>query len=271
MKRILFILFPLLLLTSCEEVISVDLDTQAPRLVIDGYMRWVKGTAGNEQSIRLSTTAGFYESTVPAVSGASVIVTDTDGNVFTFLEDGTTGIYRCFNFIPQLEMQYTLTVTVNGQVYTAVETMKPAPEITDITQESDGGFTGDEIEVRAFFTDNAATDDFYLYRFKTDYNAIPLFEAIEDRFINGNLFFALFSDADLSAGDQLQIDICGISERYYNYMNILTGVAGSNSGSPFSTPPATVRGNLLNTTDESNFALGYFAASEVETATYTVQ
>lgn len=271
MRKIFLLLILALTLGSCEEVINVDLDTQQPRLVIDAYLKWFKDTPGNEQFIRLSMTGAYYTETVPPVSGATVFVTDTAGNTFTFTEDGTSGYYRCNDFIPVLNMEYFLTVMVDGQTYTASEIMKPAPDITNVTQESNGGFTGDQIEVRAFFTDNGLTDDYYLFRFKTNYNAIPQYDVIEDRFINGNEIFALYSDEDLSAGDNINVQIAGISTRYYNYMNILTGIAGSNGGSPFSTPPATVRGNLLNTTNESNFALGYFAVSEIDSINYVVQ
>jgi hypothetical protein len=54
-------------------------------------------------------------------------------------------------------------------------------------------------------------------------------------------------------------------------MNILLDVAGSNGGSPFATPPATVRGNIINQTNNDNFALGYFQLSEMDTKNYVVQ
>jgi hypothetical protein len=273
MKNILLFLWAISIVffTGCEEVINVDLETQQPRLVIDAYIKWYKDSPGNEQVIRLSLTGPYYNNSVPAVSGALVVVTDENGDIFNFTEDGTTGLYRCTNFNPMLNSSYTLTVSVNGETYTANEIMKPAPDITNISQEADGGFTGDQIEVRAFFTDNGATDDYYLFRFKTNYNVIPVYDVIEDRFINGNQIFALFSDENLSVGSNVNIQVAGISERYHNYMNVLTGIAGSNSGSPFSTPPATVRGNVVNATNEANFALGYFALSQVDSVSYIVQ
>ena len=40
-----------LFLTGCEDVISVDLDTAPPKLVIDASIDWVKNTAGNEREV----------------------------------------------------------------------------------------------------------------------------------------------------------------------------------------------------------------------------
>ena len=76
---------------------------------------------------------------------------------------------------------------------------------------------------------------------------------------------------DLKTGDSIQLQLNGISQRYYNYMNILLSISGSNGGSPFQTPPATVRGNVINQTNFDNFALGYFSVSETDQQTYIVQ
>ena len=65
---ILFSLF------SCEDVVDIDLTTAAPRLVIDASIKWQKGTLGNVQTIKLTTTTGFYSTTIPTVSGATVLL-----------------------------------------------------------------------------------------------------------------------------------------------------------------------------------------------------
>ena len=63
----------------------------------------------------------------------------------------------------------------------------------------------------------------------------------------------------------------GISQQYYNYMNILIDNTGSNSGGPFQSPPATVRGNIKNITNPENYALGYFALGETDLRRYVIQ
>ena len=75
MKKIHYItlLFLGLLLTGCEEVVTVDLDTMEPKLVIDARIDWVKGTDGSQQTIRLTKTAGYYDETVPPATGQDSI------------------------------------------------------------------------------------------------------------------------------------------------------------------------------------------------------
>lgn len=256
----------------CEKVVDVDLDTAAPKLVVDASIQWIKGTSGNEQKITLTTTAAYYAPTVPAVSGATVFITNSSNVIFNFTESGTSGEYVCNDFQPVIGESYTLTVIHNDQTYTATETLTAVPNIeNNIEQNNEGGFTGDEIEVKFFYQDNGLEDNFYLIGFQPNDKPFPDYDVLDDRFFQGNLMFGLYSDEDLNSGDVLNIKLSGISRQYYNYMNVLLAIAGSNGGSPFQSPPATVRGNIINTSNETNFALGYFTLSEVATANYTVQ
>ena len=116
-----------LLLVACEDVIEVDLDTATPRLVIDASIDWVKNTLGNEQKIILSNTTGYYSNDFPTVSGANITVTNTTGTVFDFIEASVTGEYICTNFEPIIGETYTLSIQLNGETYTATETLIANP------------------------------------------------------------------------------------------------------------------------------------------------
>lgn len=261
----------LLSLVSCEDVIEVDLETSAPKLVIDATIKWEKGTLGNQQSIFLTTTSGFYESDVPKVSGATVFITNEDNTVFNFTEIPNTGEYLCNAFVPEINKTYTLTVLLNGETYTASETLIAAPEIDTIEQNNEGGFTGDQIEVKFFYDDTPLIDNYYLIQFNTSFTSLPEYDVIRDEFFQGNQMFGLYTNEDMETGNEVTFTLHGISETYYNYMNVLLGVAGNNGGSPFQTPPATVRGNIINQTNFENYALGFFRLSEIDKMTYTVQ
>ena len=103
-----FILVIGLFLFGCEEVVDVDLNNSEPKLVIDASIKWEKGTPGNEQSIKITTTADYFNNVVPVVNGAIVKITDSNNTVFNFLEDGASGIYKCTNFNHVLNGVYTL-------------------------------------------------------------------------------------------------------------------------------------------------------------------
>lgn len=266
--HLIFLVILTALISSCEKVIDVDLNTLAPKLVIDASIKWQKGTLGNQQTINLSTTTSYYSSQIPTVSGATIFITDAANNVFNFIETAGTGSYNCTNFTPVLNRNYVLTVFLNGETYTATETLKPVPSIEFIEQKNNAGFSGKDIEIKAFYTDNGATNDYYLFKFKPSYTAIPIYFLQEDRNFQGNQIFGLYRSDKLKPGQNFDVTLSGISKQYYNYMRILVSIAGNSSGSPFQSPSATVRGNIINTTTEANYPLGYFSLSEQDSRNY---
>lgn len=273
MNNIQYILitFAAIFLTSCEKEIYVTLDVAAPKLVIDASIKWRKGNAGNKQQIKLSTTFDYYSTIAPTISGATVFIQDSNNNTFNFTETDTLGNYNCSDFIPVLNQNYTLTVQYENQVYTASETLKHVPAIDKIEQKNDSGFSGNDIQVKAFYTDNGATKDFYLFRFQASDKTIPSYQVFKDEFFQGNQIYGIYEDKDLKTGQDLDITIMAISEPYFNYMSILLSLAGNTNGSPFQSPPATLRGNIKNTTNEKNYPLGYFSLSETDYRNYLLQ
>lgn len=273
MKNIKIILafIGLILVSGCEKVVDIDLNTMEPKLVIDAAIKWQKGTVGNVQTIKLSTTNSYYDNQIPTVSGATVFITDANNNVFNFVESNVAGSYVCSNFTPVLNRNYTLTVNSNGSTYTATETLKPVPQIDRIEQINNTGFTGNVIEIKTYYTDNGTTQDYYLFKFKPTYTAIPIYFAQEDISFQGNQIFGLYRNDKLEPGQNFEVTLSGISRQYYNYMRILISIAGNNSGgSPFQSPAATVRGNIINTTNDANYPLGYFSLSEQDYRNYIV-
>lgn len=255
-------------LTSCEDTVDIDLDTDEPRLVIDAGIAWIKGTDGSRQTVKLSTTTDYYTADIPPVSNAVVSIANSNGTRFDFEETPGTGIYVCTDFIPAIGETYELTVTVNEQTYTASEQLMSVPEITRIEQDSEAGFEGDEIEVTFYYQDNGEEDNHYMARFDADVLVRPEYDIEDDKFTQGNEMNESFSHEDLEVGDSIGISLNGISERFDNYMSLILEAA---DGGPFGTPPANVRGNIINTTDEADYAYGYFRLSEVDTTLYVVE
>ena len=268
----IFVLIVAAAMTSCEDVVHVDLDTAAPRLVVNGSLQWLKGTAGNEQKINLTTTTGYYDTTIPTVSGASVFVTNSDNVTFNFTEEvANSGTYVCHNFVPEIDKTYVLTVILNGETYTATETLKSVSPITSVQQYEEGGFSGTDIEIKTFFNDPGNADNYYMVKYKASINAIPYYEVIDDEFFQGNEFFGYYTNEDIAAGNTLGITFYGISKRYFEYMNKLILIAEGSGGGPFGTAPAKIHGNIVNQTHPENYAFGYFSLSETDTRNYTIQ
>lgn len=270
MKKLVSIIL-LCLLFTCEEVVDVDLNNAPPRLVIDASINWFKNTTGNEQRIKLSLSAPYFNDSVPPANGAQVEINDSNSNTFLFTENGLTGVYTNDNFIPIVNERYTLTIVYEGETYVANEIFKSVVPIDYVEQNDEGGFAGDETELKAFYNDPIDEENYYFFEFLSDIPEIPTLEVYEDEFTNGNQIFGFYTEEDLSSGDIVTIRNYGISERFYNFMFVLLQQNSEDGGGPFETQPATVRGNCINQTNSENFPLGYFRLSEVAELVYVVE
>jgi len=269
--NILSIVMVFLLLNSCEDVVDVNLNEAEPRLVIEASINWYKNTDGNTQSIKLSLSAPFFNENTPPANDAVIQITDTNYNVFNFVEDANSGIYRNSNFLPVINETYTLTINYDGETYTATETLKSVASIDYVEQNNDSGFTGEDVELKAYYTDPIDEENYYFFEFISDIPLIPTLAVYEDRFTNGNQIFGYYTEEDLEPGDEVTIRNYGVSKRFYDFMFILLQQGSDESGGPFETQPATVRGNCINETNPDNYPFGYFRLSEVDELIYTIQ
>lgn len=262
-------------ISSCEDVVDVDLDTAPPKLVIDASIKWEKGTTGEIQKINLTTTTDFYSSSVPPATGAAVTVTNTSLSTpvtFQFVENGQTGEYVCSNFNPIINNEYSLTIIYKGVTYTSKSKLMPTPIIASTEQSVKPGIEGKDVyEIKFYWQDNGEEDNFYLVGAKNTNIVYPEYGVLSDEFYQGNSMFAFYRDDELEKGDKIQFSLQGITEQYNNYMNKLLNIAGTDGGNPFATPPATVRGNIVNQTNPDDYPLGFFHLSEIDSDSYTIQ
>lgn len=270
--KIIGMLTTCLFFTGCaEEVITVDLETAPPKLVIDASIDWVKNTVGNQQKIILSTSTGYYNAEFPTVSGANISISNSQNTSFVFTETSNSGVYICTNFNPVIGETYTLTVLLNGETYKATEVLMATAEIEgDIIQNSTGGVTGDEMEIQFSFNDDGNQDDFYMTGIKSTRIAYPEYNLESDERYQGKKMVQFYSNKDLKQGDEMEIKLYGVSKRFFNYFKKII-LATGNDDSPFSTTPTAVRGNIVNQTNSTNFPYGYFRLSEVEVKNYTIK
>lgn len=270
MRKLAILLLTIICFTSCEKVIDIGLNTGEPKLVVEASIRWYEGTDGSQQQVRLSTTTDYFASEVPAVTDATVIITNSSGQTFTFLQNDVPGTYICTDFIPVINENYTLTIFYDSETYTATASLLDTPTFIRSEQKEDSGPFGNETEVKFFFNDIVNETNHYFLRIDDPYKVIPEYGVLEDRFFENNEMFGLYYSEDLQPGDTLKCTINGVTKNYYNYMNILLAQTGSNMG-PFSTPTSTVRGNVVNQTNFNNFPLGFFRLSKTSVKEHIVQ
>ncbi len=256
------------LLWSCEDVVDIDVPTSEPRLVVDALLGFNDAIATpiTIGQVVLTLSAPFFDEQVPVVEGATVQLIDNfTGEVFP-LEEGDPGVFD--QGFPDLEFErdYTLEIFYNGERYEATEQLVRVGTIDAIEQGDGFLFDEDEeTEVIITFSDVPDERNFYLFSFGFDN-----FLATDDEFYqNSSLTFSYFYE-DVNPGDRFTIILLGIDQRFSTYVDIVLTQSEGSAG-PFATPPANVRGNIINTTNPDNFAFGYFSISEFDAVPLVIE
>ncbi|MBQ4914570.1 DUF4249 family protein [Maribacter sp. MMG018] len=274
-QRITYLCLSIMIL-SCETDVTNDIDLKQspPKLIINGGLERNSKSPLKSQQFQLTTTNDFLSKDPnPFVSDAQVSVTDgTTNYIFDYSGDG---IYINDELEPTTGSTYTVTIKWNGEVYEGSDTLNEvAPfdrffaEFQEETVFSDEGYT-----LKCDTTDPANVDNYYYYRvyrngefvIKPDPGNSQILITSDEFFdgqkrigaeINGEVTFKV---GDVATGQQL-----AISEGYFDYLFELftqTGNTGiSFGGNP---PPATIRSNVINMTNPSNRAVGYFYTVDV--------
>ncbi|WP_299151451.1 DUF4249 family protein [uncultured Dokdonia sp.] len=296
MRYITLLIALLLVFTSCEDVIDVDLNDEDPRLIVDALIRIDTTQQLTAANIKVSLSSSFFGEIQPAeVENMFIQKSDESGFVPYEAVPGEPGVYRPFattvspvtdNKIVTSwltsESEYLFFVTHQGQDYFARTTFAPSVPIDTVEQGDGGLFDEDDKEVIIAFTDIPEQENYYLI--DLDFNE---YLPTEDRFYPGQQFeFSYFYDAEdtpLNPGDTVDISILGANEQFYDYMNGLLEQSEQGDNGPFQTPTATVRGNILNITDIDNidqfdnlnrpdaFILGYFSLSQQFSASLIIE
>ena len=275
----LTILLFVLVFTSCEDVIDVDVQEATTRLVIEASLDWEKGTTGNNQTIKLSKSTPYFDAnTNVSVTNASVKVTNNNSAEEFVFTHQSNGLYTTTQFVPVINDSYTLEVIYDGETFTANETLTPVTDITEITQSIEDGFEDDVLEFNVIFTDPEDEENYYLFKTQRRGDLLPELEDGDDEFVNGNeitWWFEKQEDEDTDKieeykpGDIVDISFFGISEAYFNYIRIL--IEQSEGAGLFSSTPVPLRGNCVNITTPGNYAYGYFRVTQVVKTSYTFQ
>jgi hypothetical protein len=254
--RNIILLFVFFLFIGCEEIIQVDLDNSEPKIVIEATI----SNNSNDNLVIITRSTDFYNpSEYEPVNGANIVVSDGDGNSYSFMEI-ESGRYINTELIPQVGITYNMTVETGNEVYTAFSAMQEPIILDSITVVGEKTPFRDELfyEYNAYFQDNPGQEDYA--RFKVYINGVMqtgIFR-YDDRLTDGNYIdfnrFFFEPKEDIVPGDTVTIEMLTIDKITFEYFDTLRRVIASGRGPFGSTSPS----NPI--TNWSNNALGYFSA-----------
>ncbi|MCK9167194.1 MAG: DUF4249 domain-containing protein [Bacteroidales bacterium] len=247
----LFILFFLaVFVTSCEEVIMLDLNTTAPQVVIEAI--WDGSDSVLE--VTCSRTVNFYDDTLfNPITDARIVLNDPGKGVVPIEQTGP-GVYQLEGYTPLPGAFYSLEVEMDAVIYTALA-MAPYPvSIADVVI-LPVDIQGPPPEIK-FFTINTGWFDppgtKNLYRLRTYYNGVTeagSYTLLTDVNRDGELLYNVLLMNGLNVGDSIRLELLSIDQEMYDYYLQVTDIqsAGFSSAAPYNPT-----GNF------SNNALGYF-------------
>ncbi|UEG51979.1 DUF4249 domain-containing protein [Mucilaginibacter daejeonensis] len=265
--NLIYLITAVVLFTSCEKVIDVQVNTSASQLVIEGNITNVRET----QRIKVSRSVNYTETNnFPAVTGAKVVVKDNVGNTWNFTHAGL-GVYTFGPVRGIAGRTYNMTVTTNdNNTYTASSTM-PAQVMVDslsFTTLTFGGRTRKHVAVH--YTDPRGVANYYRYILYRNGIASKSIFVESDRLTDGNkikdeLFPAGADDEDdqeLETGDEATVEAQCIDKYVFNFFFTLRQQkrGGPGGGVTPGNPPSNI----------SNGALGYFSAHTYQAIKITV-
>ena len=263
--RLLKLIILIIIFHSCEKVIDIETEFDDKRLVIDASISKHRDSIDGIASVKLSETIPYFSDQESIVKNASVKI-KTNQIVYNLVYNNDKKEYS--SIIENINKEeFVLSIIRNENTYTSSEKLITTPKIKSVIFGDRKSLNKDEVELRVTFIDPPEKGNYYLWKFgpkkSGKYDYLPAL----DKYINGNEFtFSFFIDKTeyLQNSDFINIEINGISENYYNYLNILTSQAGAQNGRPFSTSSSIIRGNISNLVSEEKFPLGYFRVYEFD-------
>lgn len=264
---------------ACTRVVDLDLVESRRQLVVEARLE--SGTF--VQQIRLSTTDEFSRAgPPPAATGAIVVVADEAGGSYPFTEQpARPGSYTAAGIPLAVGRRYTLTIDYQGARYRAEQVMVDVAPIDSLYFKFEkAGIAQGDSGFRAVidYSDPPGQHNFYLWEMYVDgvrgiaTDPGARFRVIsDDEFYDGGVVIGYqpYDELVVEPGQLVEVRQLGISEEAFRYYFVLFEQTTSGGG-PFSTPPASVRGNVANLTDPGHRALGFFLASSVASRFRTV-
>lgn len=260
-KKIILLFVFSIVITSCEKVIDIDLNSASPKYVIEGDIT----NAGGVNTVKITRTKNFDEdNNFEEVTGANVTVTDNVGNTET-LAMTSPGIYQTSTLMGIPGHTYYLNIDVNGEQFTSVSTM-PYPVSLDTAYVFDFTDFGDTLKlVFATYTDSAGIPNYYRHSLIVNGKRDKSIDISDDQASDGvsntrGLFYRDDEGEGLKAGDSVTIEMLCIEKPVHLYFFSLNQTISQSAATP-ANPISNITGG----------ALGYFSAHTFESTTFVVQ
>lgn len=250
-KILFFISALLVIFSSCEKVVDLELDKAPQALVIEAILHDSVG----DNYVIISKSKPFNENTggFETVSGATVVIADNLGNSYV-LNEMKSGFYNSPTLQGIVGRTYTLSVNAAGKSVTAQSTMPPKINLDSLSHEKiDNPFKDpndpDYYRIFMHFYDTPNFTNYY--RFKAFSRTVKQQGALvlSDDLINGSTVTYPIFRSKFEASDTVVVQLLSIDEENFRYFNALVASQGGE-----------VPGNPETNLKGAENVVGFFAA-----------
>jgi len=260
MKRYLtLILIIITIVTSCEEIIDIDLNTSDEGFVVEASV-----CKDSVSIVRLSRTVSYFSPEEPSyIEDATVII--SDGTASEQLNYTGNGYYTGSAVRGVEERTYSIEIIHNGISYQGSSFMPREPLINSVSYSKSSSqsilnpFGETVFSIDCEFSDDINQDNYYLVRFSDSEGSLleRYYLLTEEKTNSGSIEYEngniSFSESIFYDGGEIEVKVFAVDEYIYNYFLQLTDVLFWKKRI---TPPATYN----PASNINNGALGYFAA-----------
>ena len=260
-KKGLQLLILPLLITSCEEVIEIDLSGTEPVLVVEALLE-----KDSLAFVRLTKTSDYFDNSAsPIVENANIVLSNEEGEqeVLQYLDKGyyygssLLGELGSYTMKVQTE---TYDIEAESSILTPVEVYDMYFEILDTKGGPGYDPEMDTYKITLKFSDNPAEHNFYMLRYWANGELVsPTYTLMEDKYVvvNDTIEFTPFFDF-FYANDLIDVHIYSLDESAFKYYSQLNDQMQKGMG-----------GGSTPYNPQSNFGtgiMGYFAARSLTKA-----
>ncbi len=249
----------LLVASSCEKEIDVDLRSVPPRIQIEGVVK-----QDSLAKVRVSHTLDFSDNSgYPFLKDAIVVISDNAGNTETLQQDNS-GWYVAQNIKGVIGRTYNLSVKYEDKEYTSTSTMPPLVKIDSLSMYR-APIMNYAVPIVHFTDPKGETNQYYRCLIFINGKQLPDLDeqAFSAQFMDGSpihQFLPIFTndqDVDpIKQGDDILIEFQCIDKGAYDFFYTLRRVEDSSTN-----PTSNITGG----------ALGCFYASTVDEMSITAE
>lgn len=245
----IWMLMLVLMSSSCEKVIDINLNDSVSQIVIEGEMTNDPGP----YKVTVTQSKNFNENnSFPGRNDAVVVITDRTAQIAETLTNAGSGTYFTEKMRGVPGHTYFLRVTLKDTVYTATSTMPLEKVELTALYSTRSSFDSDNIFMVPIFTDPAGNGNYYRLKqfirgIQVKGSVVRSDEATDGRTFDTQLYYRTeeeYGNPLINLGDDLVVELQSIDKGVYDFYRTLNTTIDQDASTP-ANPLTNIKGGAL--------------------------